>query len=139
VKKLYSEAVDKGVINAAFIAANTNLIAIAAQIPSRSGKIEKDATLLMKRSLISAPKSSNVAAISNQTKPAAPTDPMEVLLLATLPVTDGDFEALASDRAKAVRAYILQTGKVEAARLFLAENQTGGVRSDGSRVYLQLR
>jgi hypothetical protein len=61
------------------------------------------------------------------------------LLLATIPVTDGDFEALASDRAKAVRAYILQTGKVEATRLFLAENQTGGVRPDGSRVYLQFR
>lgn len=28
---------------------------------------------------------------------------------------------------------------VEAARLFLAENQTGGVRSDGSRFYLQFR
>ena len=35
--------------------------------------------------------------------------------------------------------YLLQTGKVEAARLFLTENQTGGVRSDGSRVYLQFR
>jgi hypothetical protein len=31
------------------------------------------------------------------------------------------------------------TGKVEVARLFLTENQTGGVRSDGSRVYLQFR
>jgi hypothetical protein len=139
VKKLYSEAVGKGVINAAFIAANTNLIAIAAQIPSRSGKTEKGATLLMKRSPTTAPKSSKAAAPSHQTKPAAPTDPMEALLLATLPVTDGDFEALASERAKAVRAYILQTGKVEAARLFLTENQTGGVRSDGSRVYLQFR
>jgi hypothetical protein len=139
VKKLYSEAVGKGVINAAFIAANTNLIAIAAQIPSRSGKTEKSATTLMKRSLTTAPKSSKAAATSHQTKPAAPTDPMEALLLATLPVTDSDFEALASERAKAVRAYILQTGKVEAARLFLTENQTGGVRSDGSRVYLQFR
>jgi hypothetical protein len=35
--------------------------------------------------------------------------------------------------------YLLQTGKVEAARLFLAENQTGGVRSDGSRAYLEFR
>jgi hypothetical protein len=139
VKKLYSEAVGKGVINAAFIAANTNLIAIAAQIPSRSGKTEKGATLLMQRSSATAPKSSKAAALSHQTKPVAPADPMEVLLLASIPVTDGDFEALASDRAKAVRAYILQTGKVEAARLFLAENQTGGTRSEGSRVYLQFR
>jgi len=93
----------------------------------------------MKRSLITAPKSSKAAGVSNQTKPAASTDSMEVLLLAAIPVTDGDFEALASERAKAVRAYILQTGKVEAARLFLAENQTGGVKANGSRVYLQFR
>ena len=64
---------------------------------------------------------------------------MEALLLATLPVTDGDFEALASERAKAVRTYIISTGNVEAARLFLAENQSGGVKANGSRVYLQFR
>jgi methionine salvage enolase-phosphatase E1 len=61
------------------------------------------------------------------------------LLLATIPVTDNNLETHAADCAKAVRAYILQTGKVEAARLFFTENQTGGVRSDGSRVYLQFR
>jgi methionine salvage enolase-phosphatase E1 len=64
---------------------------------------------------------------------------MEILLLAAIPITDNDFETLAEDRAKAVRAYILQSGKVEASRLFLTENQTGGVRSDGSRVYLQFQ
>ena len=64
---------------------------------------------------------------------------MEALLLASIPVTDNDLEALASDRAKAVRAYILQTGKVEAARLFLAEYRSGGVKANGSRVYLQFR
>ena len=93
----------------------------------------------MQRLSATAPKSSIAAGISHQAKPVAPADPKETLLLATIPVTDGDFEALASDRAKAVRAYILQTGKVEAARLFLAENQSGGVNSDGSRVYLQFR
>ena len=139
VKKLYSEAVDKGVINAAFITANTNLVAIAAQIPSRSGKTEKNATHLMQRSPATAPKLSPTATASSPAKPVASADPMEIMLLATIPVTDSDFQALASDRAKAVRAYLLQTGKVEAERLFLAENQTGGVRSDGSRVYLQFR
>ena len=139
VKKLYGEALDKGVINTAFIAASTNLSAIAAQIPSRSGRIEKGATILMKGLPATAPKPSQAAGVSNQTKSAAPADPMEALLLATIPVTDGDFEALASERAKAVRAYLLQTGRVEAARLFLTENQTGGVRSDGSRAYLQFR
>jgi hypothetical protein len=139
VKKLYVEALDKGVINVAFIAANTNLAALAAQIPSRSSRIEKGATLLMKGLPATSPKPSQAAGVSHQPKPAAPTDPMEALLLATIPVSDGDFEALASDRAKAVRAHLLQTGKIEAARLFLTENQTGSVRSDGSRVYLQFR
>jgi len=139
VKKLYGEALDKGIINAAFITANTNLAALAAQIPSRSGNIEKGATILMKGLPATTPKSSLTAGVSHQAKPAAPADPMEALLLAAIPVSDGDFEVLASDRTKAVRAYILQTGKVEAARLFLTENQTGGVRSDGSRAYLQFR
>jgi hypothetical protein len=139
VKKLYSEAVDKGVINAAFIAANTNLSAIAAQIKASSAETEKGATLLMKGLPAAAPKSSRAAAASPPARPVAPADPMEVLLLASLPVTDNDFTALASDRAKAVRDYLLSTGKVEAARLFLTENQPGGARSDGSRVYLQFR
>jgi hypothetical protein len=139
VKKLYSEAVGKGVINAAFLAANTNLIAIAAQIPSRSVESEKAATLLMQRSSATAPKSPKTATLSNQTKPVAPADSMEVLLLASIPITDNDLEELASDRAKVVRAYILQTGKVEAGRLFLSENQAGGVKTNGSRVYLQFR
>jgi hypothetical protein len=93
----------------------------------------------MERSSATVPTSSKAATVAHQPKPVAPADPMEALLMAAVPVTDGDFEALASERAKAVRAYILQTGKVEAERLFLTENQTGGVRSDGSRVYLQFR
>ena len=83
--------------------------------------------------------STNAAVVSTQSKLAPPADPMEVLLLATIPISDSDLQALATDRAKAVRAYILQTGKVEDKRLFLTENQTGGVRSDGSRVYLQFQ
>jgi hypothetical protein len=77
--------------------------------------------------------------VAAQSKLAPPADPMEVLLLATIPVSDDDLQMLATDRAKAVRAYILQTGKVEDARLFLTANQTGSVRSDGSRVYLQFQ
>jgi len=45
---------------------------------------------------------------------------------------------LAAERAKAVQAYLLQSGKVEASRLFLKEDENG-LRSDGSRVYLQFR
>lgn len=139
VKKLYSEAVGKGVINTAFIAANTNLMAIAAQIKPESVETEKGATYLVKGLAANESKSSKTSASSSHAQSAPPSDPKEVLLLASIPITDDDFAALASDRAKAVRTYILATGKVEAGRLFLTENKTGGVRSDGSRAYLQFR
>jgi hypothetical protein len=64
---------------------------------------------------------------------------MEAVLLATFPVSQGDLETLAANRAKAVQTYILQTGKVEASRLFLKADAAEGVRGDGSRVYLQFR
>jgi hypothetical protein len=140
VKKLYNEAWANGQITLAMIAANTNLAGAVAQIKSQTTQLEKGATMLMKGSQSSVQKSSStVAAAPSPSKLAPPADPMEVLLLATIPVTDSDLATLAADRAKAVRAYLLATGKVEASRLFLAENQTGGVRSDGSRAYLQFR
>jgi hypothetical protein len=135
VKKLYAKAWADGQITPAMLAANTNLTAAMAQIQSRSPKVQKDVTIMMN----SLHPSSTVAAAPASPKLAPPADPLEVLLLASIPVTDNDFEALATERAKAVRAYILSTGKVEASRLFLTENQTGGVRSDGSRAYLQFR
>jgi hypothetical protein len=136
VKKLYREALADGRITPAIIAANTNLAVIAAQVPSRSSSSEKGATFLMKKWEPAAAKASAVAA---QPRMAAIADPTEALLAAIIPVSDSDLATLAADRAKAVRAYILQTGKVEATRIFLVENQTGGVRADGSRAYLQFR
>jgi hypothetical protein len=79
------------------------------------------------------------AGAAYQTKLVPLPDPMEAVLLATIPVSQSDLEALAASRAKAVQAYLLQTGKVEASRLFLKESRAEGVRSDGSRVYLQFR
>jgi hypothetical protein len=140
VKKLFGEAQAAGKITPAIIAANTNLAAASAQISARKPEAKKGATLLMQTAPASAPvTSTNAAVVSTQSKLAPPADPMEVLLLATIPISDDDLQALATDRAKAVRTYILQTGKVEDKRLFLTENQTGGVRSDGSRVYLQFQ
>ena len=138
VKKLYREAVGKGVINDAFLAANTNLVAIAAQIKPASVEAEKGATYLM-NGLPAAASKSSIAAAASHPLAATPSDPKEILLLASLPITDNDFAALTADRAKAVRIYILETGKVEAGRIFLTENKTGGTRSDGSRAYLQFR
>jgi hypothetical protein len=64
---------------------------------------------------------------------------METLLLATYPVTEADLTTLAAARARAVQDYLLQSGRVTAARLFLKNESAGGVRQQGSRVYLQFR
>ena len=64
---------------------------------------------------------------------------MEALLLATFPVSDADFETLAAARAKAVQTYLLQTGKVDAARIFLTANGAGTMRREGSRANLQFQ
>ena len=64
---------------------------------------------------------------------------MEAVLLATFSVNETDLETLATDRARAVQAYLLQSGKVEAFRLFLKRGQADSLRRNGSRVYLQFR
>jgi hypothetical protein len=137
MKKLYSEAVASGKITPAFIAANTNLAAYAAPVLPRKVVAEKQATQLM-HSNKSAVKN-QTAGTAYQTKLVLPPDPMEAVLLATISISQNDLETLAASRAKAVQAYILQTGKVEATRLFLKAGAAEGVRSDGSRVYLQFR
>jgi hypothetical protein len=140
VRKLYNEALSDGRITPTLIAANTNLAALVAQIRSGAPKNEKGATVLVESSKSSAQKTPGAAAVASaQLKLAPLTDPTEALLAAVIPISDSDFEKLASDRAKAVRDYILQSGKVEAARLFLTQSQTGGVRADGSRAYLQFQ
>jgi hypothetical protein len=136
VKKLYAEAVAGGKITPAEISANPVLAAIAAQIPSHSNPARKGATLLMNPPEPIAAKPAVVLAPDHL---AALADPKEALLLAMTPVTEGDLVTLAADRAKAVRTYLIETGKVDGARLFLTESQTAGVRTDGSRVYLQFQ
>jgi hypothetical protein len=138
VKKLFSEAEAGGKITPALIAENTNLTAAVAQVIARKLTPKKGAEFLMKAEQTTAPNSFG-AAVSAQSKLLPAADPLETLVSATLPISDSDLEALATERAKAVRAYILKSGQVEDARLFLTENKTGGVRSDGSRVYLQFQ
>jgi hypothetical protein len=137
VKKLYGEAVANGKITAQLVAANTNLAAYAAKVLPHKLTVQKEAAKLMQSKTSDAKNKS--AATIYQTKLVPPPDPMEAVLLATFPVSQNDSETLAASRAKAVQTYILQTGKVEASRLFLKESQTGGLRNDGSRVYLQFR
>jgi hypothetical protein len=140
VKKLYNEALSKGTISPAVLAAHTNLAVIAAQIkPPRKNK--KQAEFMVQESQTSQSPQKAAAAPApapSKSKLPAMTDPKEALLVAIMPVSDSDLEALAINRAKAVRAFILANGRVEPNRIFLEQNQTGGLRQDGSRVYLEL-
>ena len=137
VKTIYAEVKAAGKITPELIAANTNLAIYATKVLPRKLIVKKGATQLM-QSEKSAVKN-QTAGTGYQTKLVPPPDPTEAVLLATYPVSQGDLETLAANRAKAVQAYILQTGKVEASRLFLKADAAEGVRSDGSRVYLQFR
>ncbi len=135
LKKLYDKAFADGKITPQLIAINTNLAAYAASVLPKA--VEKGAMKLMKSGRTA--KEQAAASAAYQTKLVPPPDPTEAVLLTTFAITDSDLETLAASRAKAVRAYLLQAGKVEPTRLYLKEDQTAGLRGDGSRVYLQFR
>ena len=137
VKKLYNEAVASGKINHGALASNKKLAAIAALVKSPEAKTTKLGQLLVQKPTTPNPSTAPVPAPPKSKLPPL-TDPKEALLVEIIPVSESDLEALAINRARTVRAYILQTGKAEAHRLFLAQNQGGGLRQDGSRVYLEL-
>jgi hypothetical protein len=137
VKRLYDEALRDGRISPAILSANTNLAVIAAQIKAPETKSVKEAQYLTKSS---GPGSKTPPAppASSLQKLPVPADPMEALLIAIVPVSENDLETLAVNRAKSVRSYILNSGQVDASRLFLAQSPGRTLRQDGSRVYLQL-
>jgi len=138
VKRLYGEALADGRITAEFIAANTNLAALAAEVlPSKAASQEKGATRLMRGSTIAANKPDATPAY--QTKLVPPPDATEAVLLATIAVSDEDIEQLATERAKNVQDYLIETGKVDAGRLFLKTSNAENLRHEGSRAYLQLQ
>jgi hypothetical protein len=64
-------------------------------------------------------------------------DVVEQVALATIAVSDSEFAALATARALAVKQYLLQSGKIEAERIFLTGNQE--LKTEGGRAYLQLQ
>jgi hypothetical protein len=132
VKRIYAEAQADGKITPELLAANSNLVAYAAQVLPRKNFFEKGATKLKRGG--GAPKSAAEAGYRTQLVPLP--DPTEAVLLATFPVGDADFATLAASRAQAVEDYLLASGKVTAARLFLKQ---GGLRRDGSKVFLSFR
>ena len=112
-------------------------LAASAPRPATGPANAKGATLLMRQPT----DSTEVLALEPRpVSPAAsPVLEIEQALRNNILISNSDFESLATERAKVIRAYILQTGKVEAERIFLTESQPGGVKTNGSKVFLQLR
>jgi hypothetical protein len=131
VQKLYADYLSKGLI-----VTNASMPALPAPAQSSAPRktTERGATQLMARDISTTTTPQPAAAAS-----ATTTDPYEVALLNSVSIADQDFQALAAERAKAVREYIFQTGKVEGERLFLTEAKAGTLKTEGPRVYLQLQ
>jgi hypothetical protein len=137
VLALYTNALAQGLIvttsNAMTISQNPSAVASV----SPAAETERGATGLIHRET-STPAAPVISSPPTQGSPTA-ADPYELALLQSISPTDGDFQMLASDRAKTVRAYILQSGKVEPQRVFLTETKTAELKAQGPRVYLQLQ
>jgi hypothetical protein len=136
--KFYHDALAAGTITPQLLAANTNLAAYVAELPRRSAPpMEKGATRLMNATTVEKKKTAAAARFQTQLTPRP--SPEEAVLMSLVNISESDLAALAARRAQAVQTYLVQNGKVEAARVFLKQSQTGGTRSDGSRAYLQFR
>jgi len=75
-------------------------------------------------------------------QPSPPQDPVAAMarpLLDAIEISADDFRLLASERAKRVREYVLQSGKVEAARLFVTETSAELPPNKGTRVQFSLK
>jgi hypothetical protein len=140
LKQLYGDALSKGEIppDAISKATGGNAEASAQLLAAlRKSSPEKAATMLMKNS------AAGPVATQPQGKSSAPEGGVAGILMQILAnsstIPDSDFRDLASSRAKAVREYLIQNGKVESERVVLAEIPPEGVKSQGSRAYLQFR
>jgi len=144
LKKLYAAALAKGEIKPASAGsdvASTSAVQAAAEPAPKARVVEPEkgaAMLEEKRASAITPLPSTVSS-AGKTHGAAIADALEQALMESLAVTDDDFRRLATERAKAAREHLLQNGKVESERVFLAEGASGAVNSQGSRVFLQLR
>ena len=118
----------------------TNTIARLPGAESHPAGLERGGTALMERpkpKVVPLPLPAMPATKSERAALAA--DAMENALLQSIAIPESELQRLAADRAKAVRDYVAASGKVEPQRVFLSETQAEGVRSQGTRAYLQLR
>ena len=133
---IYNEMLADGKITSEMIAANTNLVAFAAVLTAPRNESQKGATQLQNAKSPENSPATNEPAVY-QTKLVPPPGPIEAVLLSTIPVGPDDLVKLANSRGHAVQAYLVQTSKVEAGRMFVKNVSPDNLRNAGSRVYLQ--
>jgi hypothetical protein len=135
LRTLYQTALDKGEVSLTVPTASTNAVfettAPAAPEPPKGA----GALLAQKQSAVEQPTTGGSA----KPRRAQTPEEMAVALMSTIPVNDTDFQDLAAARAKAVQDYILQSGRVEAERVFLGKHDSSNIKKQGARAYLQLQ
>jgi hypothetical protein len=137
LKKQFADAVAKGEVSLGTTNKSDVATTLAASQHERS-EPQHGVTALME-----AAKAAPLPPVTKTAGPAkshraAVADAMEQVLLDNIAIAESELHTLAAERAKAVRQYVLDSGKVEAERIFLAERQ-GAAKTDGSKAYLQLR
>lgn len=135
IKALYADAFAKGLIVTS--SNSTTPLPVPTSQQAFKKTAERGATQLMARTTPTP--AAVTTSVAGEGTSSIAADPMEQALLNSISVSDDDFQSLAAQRAKAVREYILQSGKVEPERLFLTENKSEGLKTQGPRVYLQLQ
>lgn len=68
-----------------------------------------------------------------------PFGDIETALLRRVEVTEGDLQMLAAERAKKVKEYLIEKGKIAGERLFIIEAGGAAATNRAARVYLQLK
>jgi hypothetical protein len=136
LKDIYDEMLADGKITSEMIEANTNLAAFASVLAAPRNETQKGATQLLSAKAPANPPTTSGPAVY-QTKLVPPPGPVEAALFLTIPIEPDDLVKLANSRGHAVQAYLVQSSKVEAGRLFVKNVSPENLRSTGARVYLQ--
>jgi Domain of Unknown Function (DUF748) len=140
LKVLYAQALAKGELSTNLPASPGASARTPAQLLTelRPAQPDRGATALMEKSSPE-PRPPTAAARPSHGPAPAVANPLEQALLDSINIDQSEFRILANDRAKAVREYLVQNGKVEPERIFLTESQGEAVKAQGARAFLQLR
>ncbi len=88
------------------------------------------------------PESKGAIALVQQAKPeelASAIADLQQQLIEAMTIDDAELLALAAERARKVQLYLIQSGKIEAERVYLMRSDQGTAATNGTRALLHLR